>query len=73
MLSIKDLSRVYDVNIRSGKASLIPRGGPAQIAAINTVPPQPEAQPMPAFNLTSEQLQTGVMLITILLVLSVLG
>jgi len=29
--------------------------------------------PMPTFNLSSEQLQTGVMLITILLVLSVLG
>jgi len=35
-LSIKDLSRVYVVNIRSGKASLIPRGQ-AQIAAINTL------------------------------------
>ena len=35
-LSIKDLSRVYVVNIRSGKASLIPRGK-AQIALINTI------------------------------------
>lgn len=35
-LSIKDLSRVYIVNIRSGKISLIPRGQ-AQIAAINTL------------------------------------
>jgi hypothetical protein len=35
-LSIKDLSRVYVVNIRSGKASLIPRGQ-AQIALINTL------------------------------------
>ena len=36
-LSIKDLSRVYVVNIRSlCKASLIPRGQ-AQIALINTI------------------------------------
>jgi hypothetical protein len=35
-LSIKDLSRVYVVNIRSGKDSLIPRGQ-AQIALINTL------------------------------------
>jgi hypothetical protein len=35
-LSIKDLSRVFVVNIRSGKASLIPRDQ-AQIALINTL------------------------------------
>jgi hypothetical protein len=35
-LSIKALSRVYVVNIRSDKVSLIPRGQ-AQIAAINTL------------------------------------
>jgi len=35
-LSIKDLSRVYVVNTRSGKASLIPRGQ-AQIASINAL------------------------------------
>lgn len=35
-LSIEDLSRVDVVNIRSGRASLIPRGQ-AQIAAINTL------------------------------------
>jgi hypothetical protein len=35
-LSVKDLSRVYIVNIRSGMASLIPRGQ-AQIALINTL------------------------------------
>ena len=57
-LSIKDLSRVYVVNIRSGKASLIPHGQ-AQIAAINTLadpvsPPVPATVvPTPMFNLTS--------------------
>jgi hypothetical protein len=35
-LSIKDLSRVYVVNIRSGEASLIPRGQ-VQIALTNTL------------------------------------
>ena len=35
-LSIKDLSRVCVVSIRSGKASLIPRGQ-AQIALVNTI------------------------------------
>lgn len=77
LLSIKDLSRVYDVNIRSGKASLIPRGQ-AAINAINTiadpVAPSPAmVTPIPTFNLSPEQMKTAVLLVTVLLVLSVLS
>lgn len=71
LLSIKDLSRSYDVNIRSGKATLIPRS-PAAVNAINTIS-QPIVTPIPTFNFDDSQIKTGVLLVTTLLVLSVLS
>jgi hypothetical protein len=62
---------VYDVNIRGGRASLVPRD-PAAVAAINTIP-TPPSTPVPTFNLTEEQMKIGVMVATMLLVLGVLN
>ena len=47
LLSMRDLSRVYDVNIWGGKASLIPRSpaGTTEVNAINTVVPNPTTVP----------------------------
>jgi hypothetical protein len=62
---------VYDVNIRGGRASLVP-SNPAVVAAINTIP-APLSTPVPTFNLTEEQMKIGVMVATVLLVLGVLN
>lgn len=73
LLCMRDLSRVYDVNIRGGKASLIPRS-PAAVNAINTIPdPLLATAPAPVLDLSPEQMKIGVIVITILLVLGVLS
>lgn len=73
LLCMRDLSRVYDVNIRGGQASLIPRGQ-AGALAINTLPSiQTDVVPIPTLNLNDNQLKAGVLLATGLLVLGVLS
>jgi len=74
LLSIKDLSRVYTLTVDSTGGHLTPIArSPVQIALANTIPPVEQIAPVPTFDLSPEQLQTGVMLVTILLVLSVLS
>ncbi len=62
---------MYDVNIRGGRASLVP-SNPAAVAAINTIP-APLSTPVPTFNPTEEQMKIGVMVANVLLVLGVLN
>ena len=83
LLSMRDLSRVYDVNIRGGKASLIPRSpaGTTEVNAINTVVPNPTTVPpvdnvvipVSPLNLNENQIQMGVMLVAVLLILGILS
>ena len=83
LLSKRDLSRVYDVNIRGGKALLIPRSpaGTTEVNAINTVVPNPTTVPpvdnvvipVSPLNLNENQIQMGAMLVAVLLILGMLG
>jgi hypothetical protein len=83
LLSMRDLSRVYDVNIWGGKASLIPRSpaGTTEVNAINTVVPNPTTVPpvdnvvipVSPLNLNENQIQMGVMLVAVLLILGILS
>jgi hypothetical protein len=79
LLAIKDVSRVYDVNITAAGTKLIPKGGvsqqaqPAAIQTANTTPVETPTLPtLPALNVSPEQLKMGVMLVAVLMVLSIL-
>jgi hypothetical protein len=69
LLCVRDVSRVYDINISSGRVKLIPRGTAA--GALNTI--SNPVVPTPPFNLNESQLKTAVLLVTILLIISVIG
>jgi hypothetical protein len=74
LLAIKDLSRVYSIRIDASGGHLTPIARtPAQIALANTIPPVEMVAPVPTFSLSPEQMQTGVMIGTVLLVLSALS
>lgn len=74
LLAIKDLSRVYSIKIDASGGHLTPIArSPAQIAAVNTIPPVEQVAPIPTFNLSPKQLETAVMVATVLLVLSALS
>lgn len=75
LLCLRDLSRVYDVNIRGGQASLVPRSQ-AQIMAINTISDPELSQPEPTmepFQLDENQIKIGILVVTLLLVLGVMS
>ena len=79
LLSIRDISKVYNVNITSAGAKLIPKGAQAAPAMIPI--PQASAEPIqplpvvptPTLDLSPEQIKIGIILFVVLIAMSSLG
>lgn len=68
LLCLRDLSRVFDLNIRNGRATFVKKSQ-AQIMAVNTIPnPQ-----LTQFNPSEGHMTLAVLAVTLLLVLGVLA
>ena len=71
LLCLRDLSRVFDLNIRNGRATFVKKSQ-AQIMAVNTIP-NPELISANQFNPSEGHMTLAVLAVTLLLVLGVLA